>query len=78
MSTIRDGFTLPNGVGCPCDGMFHNFTAHHTGDGWTWGAECNVCGEYWGDDASKRLVDWPFVEDVATADDWRRAGFEVV
>lgn len=53
-------------------------TAHHTGDGWTWGGECLTCGVFVSEQDESKRWPWPFKEDTASADDWRRAGYVVV
>lgn len=56
---------------CPDPAFFHA-VVHHTGDSWAWGWE-DEDGEFYEADSQ-----WPWVEDFAYADDWRRQGFEVV
>ena len=71
------GAKIPTGIGCPCDGMMIPM-AHDTGDGWTWGLECNLCGTWWGDESPEPPYPWPFDGDYATATDWHLIGVVVI
>lgn len=63
---------------CDCGGTLKP-VAHNTGDGWTWGGECDTCGEWFGDDDDGgERYPWPFVGNWAEADDWRVAGYALV
>jgi len=55
-----------------CCGRLMNTTVHDTGDGWVASLECPRC------DDIRDVVQWPFVEDAATAQDWIDLGFTLV
>ena len=79
-TSAREGMgcnTIPIDIYCPCDGWLKP-TAHNTGDGWTWGLECTVCGDWWGDESPEPPYPWPFDKETATANDWRALGVEIV
>lgn len=78
----KPGWKLPEPPKCE-----HGETAiaavNFTGDSWIWGWHTDCCGPdpfNWGDDGEKDMlgerIEWPFVGNEATSDDWKRAGLE--
>lgn len=77
------GWSLPEPPVCPECGDKGVAAVHWTGDGWTWGWECDsgcTPAGFWhdGEDGEDYPIDWPFVENRASSADWRMAGFEIV
>jgi len=65
-----------NGGSCPDCRDTPIKVAHNTGDGWVWHWCCYYgCG--WCEELPS-VLPWPFDGDTAKAEDFERAGYEVV